>query len=67
MGNMSLQHWIIVLFLIALQVIPLAQLFKRTGKSVWWCLWGLLPFTGLLIGVWIAAYSQWPAPSADRG
>ncbi len=61
MGQLSLFHWVIVLIVIALQVIPLAQLFPRTGRSVWWCLWGLWPFMGLVIGVWIAAFASWPA------
>jgi hypothetical protein len=46
---------------IAAQVSPLARLFPRTGHSVWWCLLGLWSFMGLLLGVWIAAYSPWPA------
>jgi uncharacterized membrane protein YhaH (DUF805 family) len=58
---MSLFHWIIVVAVIAAQIIPMARLFPRTGHSVWWCLLGLWPFVGMLLGVWIAAYSDWPA------
>lgn len=65
MGDLSLQHLIIVLIVSVLQVIPLAPLFERAGKSLRWSGWGLFPFAASPIGVWIDAYSQWPL--ADRG
>jgi uncharacterized membrane protein YhaH (DUF805 family) len=47
--------------LAVLLVIPTVRVLARTGKSRWWALFALFPFLGIIVLMWILAYSRWPA------
>jgi membrane associated rhomboid family serine protease len=56
----SLAHWVIVIvFLIALGV-PIARIIGRTGHNRLWTILFFIPLLNV-IGLWVFAYSQWPA------
>lgn len=44
-----------------LLLIPTVRVLARTGKSRWWALFVLLPIFGVIVLMWILAYSRWPA------
>lgn len=47
-------------FWVVLTVIPAVRLFGRLGKSRWFAALAILPLLGVVILLWIAAYSDWP-------
>ena len=49
-----------------LSIIPSIRLLGRVGKSKAWALLALWPLVGLLVLVWIVAYSRWEQPQAAR-
>jgi uncharacterized membrane protein YhaH (DUF805 family) len=62
----------VVLFLVFMVIYfwPFVRILHRMGRSGWWI---LLFFTGpgFLIGIWVLAYTRWPAidgsPRSNRG
>lgn len=44
-----------------LLVIPTVRVLARMGKSRWWALFALVPIFGIIVLMWILAYSRWPA------
>lgn len=54
----SIWHWLVVLIIALLWVVPLALVFRRTGKSGWWALLGFLPPWGVW-ALWTLALSKW--------
>ena len=59
MGALSLLHWIILLALAALFVIPAARILKRVGLSPWLGLLYLVPLVNLIF-LWVFAFMRWP-------
>jgi uncharacterized membrane protein len=47
-------------FWIVVTIIPSIKLLRRVGMHPALAVLNLLPFLGLIILVWIVAYSQWP-------
>jgi hypothetical protein len=66
----SLTHLIslIVGLIIAFIIIgiPSGIILKRLGYSEWWALLIFVP-GGVLIGLWVLAYANWPGPMASGG
>jgi hypothetical protein len=64
MGSMSLMHWIVVLlYLTVLYVvigIPAARILGRVGMNRWWSVLAVIPLANL-VGLWVFAFSRWPA------
>ena len=58
-GGLSPIHWLIILFLIAVQVIPIGIVLKRTGYSPLLAILWIIPLVGW-IGLWLFAYARWP-------
>ncbi|HUL05955.1 MAG TPA: hypothetical protein VLV76_06445 [Candidatus Acidoferrum sp.] len=50
----------IIIVTIAL-LIPTVRVLRRMGKSRWWALFALVPIFGIIVLMWILAYSRWPA------
>ena len=50
----------IIIVTIAL-LIPTVRVLRRMGKSRWWVLFALVPIFGIIVLMWILAYSRWPA------
>jgi energy-coupling factor transporter transmembrane protein EcfT len=44
--------------------IPSGIILKRLGYSEWWALLIFVP-GGVLIGLWVLAYANWPGPMAS--
>jgi len=40
--------------------IPIARILTRIGYSKWWTIVYFIPFVNI-VGIWILAYSRWPA------
>jgi hypothetical protein len=49
-----------------LSIIPSIRLLGRVGKSKAWALLALWPLVGLLMLVWIVAYSRWEQPQTAQ-
>jgi len=58
MSGFSLWHWIILLLIGLIWVIPLARLLRRVGYSRAWALFALFPPLALIL-VWVLAFSPW--------
>ena len=65
MGGFSLFHWIILLVVVLLWVVPIAKLYRRVGYNRWWALLAVLPPLGLLL-VWFLAFAPWRIADADE-
>ena len=67
MMPMALDLSMIVILTIveALFAIPGAIVLKRTGHSPWWALLCFIPIAALL-GLWVLAFTSWPARSATE-
>jgi hypothetical protein len=48
------------IILAAVILIPTARILRRAGRHPLWCLVGLVPIVNI-VGLWIFAYSEWPA------
>jgi uncharacterized membrane protein YhaH (DUF805 family) len=48
------------LLAIVLVGVPVASILHRAGRSRWWTLIGFIPLINL-IGLWLFAFSRWPA------
>jgi hypothetical protein len=46
--------------------IPTGIILKRLGYNEWWALLIFVP-GGVLIGLWVLAYANWPGPMATGG
>lgn len=57
-------HWMIVLIVVPVILLPLARILKRTGHSGWWALLYFVPLVGW-IGLWVFAYARWPAVDSE--
>ena len=60
MGSLSIWQWLFVIFLIVVLSIPIARILTRIGYSKWWTIVYFIPFINI-VGIWILAYSRWPA------
>jgi uncharacterized sodium:solute symporter family permease YidK len=58
-GNFSIFHWLIVLVLLAIYLIPAAKIASKAGYSGWWCLILLVPLVNFVM-IWVFAFSRWP-------
>ena len=65
MGSLSIWHWLIFIFFIVVLGIPIARILTRIGYSKWWAIVYFIPFVNI-VGIWILAYSRWPAVDRTR-
>ena len=66
MGSLSIWHWLIVLVVLAIFLVPIARILRRAGRSPWWCLLFFVPL-GNLIGLWLFAFTRWPVLDSRLG
>jgi len=52
-------------FFIAILGIPINRILTRIGYSKWWTIVYFIPFVNI-VGIWILAYSRWPAVDRTR-
>jgi hypothetical protein len=65
MGSLGIWQWLFVIFLIVVLSIPIARILTRIGYSKWWTIVYFIPFVNI-VGIWILAYSRWPAVDRTR-
>jgi hypothetical protein len=65
MGSFSIWHWMVVLIMVLLYLVPMAIIIGRTGRSRWWVLIFLIPIVQFF-GLWIVALFRWPALAAKE-
>jgi ABC-type Fe3+ transport system permease subunit len=65
MQSISIWQGLIVIFFIVALGIPIARILTRIGYSKWWTIVYFIPFVNI-IGIWILAYSRWPAVDRAR-
>ena len=59
MGNFSLWHWIILLLILVVMVIPFWRIFPRAGWSKWLSLLMVISPLNIIL-LWILAFKRWP-------
>jgi hypothetical protein len=59
MGSLSIVHWIIVIIVLAIYVVPIVIIIQKAGYSGWWCLIMLVPIVNIIM-LWVFAFSDWP-------
>ena len=59
MGGLSIWHWLIVLIVWALLLVPIVKIINKAGFSGWRSIVSLIPLVNIL-GLWVFAYSKWP-------
>lgn len=64
MGSLSIWHWLIVAFYIALLVVPVAKILSKAGFSGWWSLLAIVPIVNIIC-LWVFAFVSWPTPAAQ--
>jgi len=57
--GISIWHWLIVLGVLAIVIVPAAHILRRTGFSPWLAILYVIPVVGWLF-LWIFAYARWP-------
>jgi hypothetical protein len=63
----SITHWLVMLVVCAIFLVPVWRILRRAGHSGWWVLVAFVPLINL-IGLWIFAFTPWPAlraPAAE--
>ena len=65
MGSLGIYQWLIIIFFIVILSFPIARILSRIGFSKWWTIVYFIPFVNI-VGIWILAYSRWPAVDRAR-
>ena len=60
MGGMSIFHWIIVLVVLAVYLVPAVRIVQKAGYSGWWCVLLIIPLVNIVF-LWIFAFARWPS------
>ncbi len=59
MDSLSIVHWVVVLVVLALYLVPAAAISRKAGYSGWWCLILLVPVVNVVM-IYVFAFSTWP-------
>jgi uncharacterized membrane protein YhaH (DUF805 family) len=59
MEAMSITHWVIILVILAIYVIPVVKIVQKAGYSGWWCILLFIPVVNVVF-LWIFAFARWP-------
>lgn len=54
-------HWIVLLILQLVYLIPLWRIFRRTGMGGYWALVSVIPLFGMIVAGVLLSFSRWPA------
>jgi len=65
MDTITIWQGLFVIFFIVALSVPIARILTRIGYSKWWTIVYFIPFANI-IGIWILAYSPWPAVDRAR-
>ena len=64
MGSFSIWHWIILLFYIAIIVVPFWRIASKAGYSGAWSLVAIIPLVNIIF-LWVFAFANWPSAKAQ--
>jgi hypothetical protein len=64
MGVLSIAHWIVISIIFVIYVAPVVKILQRAGFSGWWVIVGLIPVANI-VGLWVFAFTEWPALAAS--
>jgi uncharacterized membrane protein YhaH (DUF805 family) len=59
MDSFSVWHWVVVLALALVWLVPAAKILAKAGYSGWWCVLLLVPVINI-VAYWAFAFAQWP-------
>jgi uncharacterized membrane protein YhaH (DUF805 family) len=48
MGSLSIMHWLVVLIIAGVYVIPAVKILRQAGYSGWWVLISFVPFGNII-------------------
>lgn len=65
MGSFSIWHWIVVLLIVVLYVLPALNIVRKAGYSGWRCLLMLIPVVNV-VAYWVFAFAKWPVLQSTR-
>ncbi|MGR4862943.1 hypothetical protein [Caulobacter sp. LARHSG274] len=60
MGSFSIFHWLILIAILAVFVVPCGLIFKRAGWSPWLALILVVPGAAIVL-LWVFALARWPS------
>lgn len=64
MGSFGPVHWIIVVAVLAIYIVPVSRILRRTGFPGWLAVLALLPGINLLL-LWVFAFVPWPRDNEE--
>jgi uncharacterized membrane protein YhaH (DUF805 family) len=59
MGGLSIFHWLIVIAVAAIWIIPAIKIIQKAGYSGWWVLLAFVPLVNIIM-LWVFAFADWP-------
>jgi hypothetical protein len=59
MGGLSIFHWLIVMLVLALYLVPVVKILQKAGYSGWWCLIVFVPLVNIVM-LYVFAFANWP-------
>jgi hypothetical protein len=59
MGAISVWHWLVVIVVTVVWLVPVIKILNKAGYSGWWCLVLFVPVVNIVF-YWIFAFARWP-------
>jgi hypothetical protein len=59
MGSFSIWHWLILIILFLLIVVPFMKILPRAGIPGWIGIFAIIPFVSVIL-LWVLALKRWP-------
>lgn len=60
MGNLSIVHWIILIVILLVYLIPGIKILRKAGYSGWWIILLFIPVVNIIF-LWVFAFADWPS------
>jgi uncharacterized membrane protein YhaH (DUF805 family) len=59
MGSLSIFHFLIVILVLVIFIVPVVKIIQKAGYSGWWTLLWFVPFANIIM-LWVFAFAEWP-------
>jgi hypothetical protein len=59
MDSLSMWHWLIILVILAIYLVPLWRIVSRAGFHGAFSVLALIPFVNIVM-LWVFAFAKWP-------